>query len=295
MNLPTFIIAGTAKAATTSLYAYLDEHPEIYMSPVKETRFFAFEPSNPDHIQAGRDRFPIRTLSEYGALFDDVAGQFAIGEASPQYIFSDHARRGIREVMPNIQLIFSLRHPVERIYSLHQMNVRNGRDTRHFSKMIREDVDRLTKYKYSRALSRWFADFDAKQIHVLLFRDLKHEPQIAVQKVLKFLSVDSDFVPSLETKHNVGGVPQNAAIHRVLQGVRRSKFAKNLIVGMPSTLRKQLSQHMKGLEVRNLRRPERIDDGDAQFLLDLFAEDNYELEELLGRNLDTWREIRSGT
>jgi Sulfotransferase family len=34
---PNFFIVGTPKAGTTSLYHYLEEHPDIYMSPVKET------------------------------------------------------------------------------------------------------------------------------------------------------------------------------------------------------------------------------------------------------------------
>lgn len=295
MNLPTFIIAGTAKAATTSLYAYLTEHPDIYMSPVKETRYFAFEPANTDHFHAGQDRFPVRTFAEYVALFDDVTSESAIGEASPQYIFSRHARRTIREVIPNVQLVFSLRHPAERFYSLHQMNIRNGRDKRNFSEMIREEADHLVKYSYSKALSGWFSDFSAQQIHVLIFRDLKREPQRTLREVFQFLSVDAEFVPNLETKHNVGGVPHNLAIHRVLRNARRNKFTKNLAAGIPSVLKKQLSQHMKGFEVRNMRHPEGISKADAQFLLELFAEDIHELEELLGRNLDAWRTIRSNT
>ena len=43
MILPTFLIIGAAKAGTTALYEYCRQHPDIYMSPLKETNFFAYE------------------------------------------------------------------------------------------------------------------------------------------------------------------------------------------------------------------------------------------------------------
>ena len=42
MTLPNFFVLGAAKSGTTSLYLYLKQHPQIYMSPVKEPRYFAF-------------------------------------------------------------------------------------------------------------------------------------------------------------------------------------------------------------------------------------------------------------
>ncbi len=42
MKLPNFLIIGAAKAGTSSLYYYLKQHPQIYMSPLNEPNFFAF-------------------------------------------------------------------------------------------------------------------------------------------------------------------------------------------------------------------------------------------------------------
>ena len=42
MPLPNFIVIGAAKAGTTALYWYLAEHPAVFMSPVKETNYFAY-------------------------------------------------------------------------------------------------------------------------------------------------------------------------------------------------------------------------------------------------------------
>jgi hypothetical protein len=52
MTLPNFIIVGAKKVATTSIYEYMKQHPQIYLSPIKETKFFPFEPDNPEHVYA---------------------------------------------------------------------------------------------------------------------------------------------------------------------------------------------------------------------------------------------------
>ena len=43
IKFPNFIIIGAAKAGTTALYNYMKQHPMIFMSPIKETNFFAYE------------------------------------------------------------------------------------------------------------------------------------------------------------------------------------------------------------------------------------------------------------
>ena len=45
MTLPNFFVIGAGKSGTTSLWRYLEQHPEVYMSPIEEPKFFAFERS----------------------------------------------------------------------------------------------------------------------------------------------------------------------------------------------------------------------------------------------------------
>ena len=83
MIKPNFLIIGAAKAGTTSLYAYLKEHPQIYMSPLKETNFFALEGEQPLFQGPGDqeyiNNFAITKLEDYGILFQEVANEIAIG------------------------------------------------------------------------------------------------------------------------------------------------------------------------------------------------------------------------
>ncbi len=71
MRLPNFLIIGAPKAATTSLYFYLKEHPDVYMSPIKEPRFFAFDAANPKHRAS--NWFPIKSMEAYRDLFSSAS------------------------------------------------------------------------------------------------------------------------------------------------------------------------------------------------------------------------------
>jgi hypothetical protein len=67
---PNFIIIGAMKAATTSLYTYLKQHPDVFMTTIKEPMFFNnFQKSNNFKIH-GRKTKKITTFKEYYSLFE---------------------------------------------------------------------------------------------------------------------------------------------------------------------------------------------------------------------------------
>ena len=94
MSLPNFLIIGAAKAGTNALYHYLRQHPQVYMSPWKEPKFFAFESEADLGFRAanGKDA-PVNASvildqGEYERLFDDARdGELARGEASTHYLY----------------------------------------------------------------------------------------------------------------------------------------------------------------------------------------------------------------
>ena len=80
MTLPNFIIIGAAKAGTTARDWYFAEHPEVFMSRVKETFYFAYGVDEAGNLLYGDPdvhRFPVKTLREYQALFADAGGAAA--------------------------------------------------------------------------------------------------------------------------------------------------------------------------------------------------------------------------
>ena len=119
MKMPNFMIIGAAKAGTTALYKYLEEHPQIFMSPQKEPRFFALEGEKIDFRGPGamtRFRY-VTDIETYRLLFKNVSNELAIGEASTWYLYIPKAAKGIRHYLPNVKLIVMLRDPVQRAYS----------------------------------------------------------------------------------------------------------------------------------------------------------------------------------
>ncbi len=144
-TLPNFFIAGAAKAGTTSLYHYLDQHPDIYMSPMKEPSFFSeevrpenFEPAFREqatreeeeshrYIQGPMDhkRFSgiVRRWDDYIRLFAKAGTQSARGEGSVTYLWSPTAARAIASRIPDARIILILRDPADRAFSQYLHNV----------------------------------------------------------------------------------------------------------------------------------------------------------------------------
>src|SRR3954471_20731855 len=119
MALPTFFIIGAPKAGTTSLHHYLDQHPEIQMSAVKEPQFFS---GPPDGIPYRMGR--IEDLSRYEELFDKAVR--VRGEATAEYAVSPR-RAGvperIGEMVPEAKFVYLVRNPVARTLSNYKMMV----------------------------------------------------------------------------------------------------------------------------------------------------------------------------
>jgi hypothetical protein len=99
------------------LYFYLKEHPEVYISPVKEPRSFAFDASNQEHRAA--KSLPIKNMEAYLDLFSGVKNARATGDVSPNYLHSDRAALTIHAHITDVKLLVSLRSPIHKTDSLY--------------------------------------------------------------------------------------------------------------------------------------------------------------------------------
>lgn len=227
MVLPNFLIIGAAKAGTTSLYEYLKQHPQIWMSPVKETNFFALEgetlnfcgPGDQDYI----NRFSVTKIEDYLNLFQGASNQVAIGEVSPLYLYSPKAPNRIQQYIPEIKLIAILRNPVERAYSSFLHLIRDGREpVENFAQALEEEEFRIRSnwehiwhYKqlgfYYVQLNRYFTTFSQQQIRVYLFEDLITNPLSMLKDIFQFLVLNEEFMPDISVKYNVSGISEDKA------------------------------------------------------------------------------------
>lgn len=231
MTMPNFLVIGAQKAGTTALHRYLNEHPRVYMSPVKETNFFALEdeeidfrgPRDREVLESAGNVASVTRIEDYRRLFEGVSGEAAIGEASPLYLYSPKAPERIRYYVPEAKLVAVLRNPVERAYSCYLMMLACGRETiTDFSQALKEEERRIQDkwehawhYKrmgfYYPQMRRYYGTFDRDRIQVHLHDDLDADTPGVLRELFGFIGVDDTFVPNVSVRHNVSGVLKNGA------------------------------------------------------------------------------------
>ncbi len=303
--LPNFLLIGTAKAGTTSLYHYLRQHPDVFMPAVKEPRFFAYLDAPPPMKGPG-DRASneaagaVYTMADYRALFDAVEGEQAVGEASVNYLYSPTAPERIHEHLPDVQLIAVLRNPIERAYSHYLHLLSAGREPlRDFDAALEAEEDRRQKgwewsWHYTRMgfyheqLTRYLEHFDRDQLAVYLFDDFTEDNVGVTQDIYRRLGVDDDVVPTRTLAHEKTGEPISEQFQRFLLNPDHPirKAARYVV---PEAVRTQGVKLLKNL---NLSKPH-MDPSVRSDLARLYADEVRRLEDLLGRDLSHWLEGES--
>jgi hypothetical protein len=301
-RMPNFLIIGTAKASTTSLYHYLKQHPDVFMPSKKEMHFFSSLPSDAGTYVADPPRSPadphrhILTLSEYQRFFDGVRHERAIGEASPTYIYYTASAQHIREAIPDAKIVAVLRNPADRAFSAWMHLVRDGVEDLAFEAALEQESDRIRQgiasfyhYKawgyYYPQLKRYFDLFDPSQIRVYLQEDVDRRADEVVKDLFQFLGVDDRFQPDTKVRHNVSGVPKNRRLHQFLtEGIHTSPVWNVLKRPIPErTYRRWIT----GVKNRNLVKPA-FNPSTRRKLLDEYRVDIRECQTILGRDLGHW-------
>ena len=296
LRLPNFLIIGAYKSGTTALYRYLNQHPQVYMSPLKETNFFALEGLTPNYQGPRDDRAPTNRLSitdweNYQAQFTDVTTETAIGEASPMYLYSPRAPERIQQRLPDAKIIAILRQPADRAYSNFLHLLRDGRERCHDFAVAWSQEDRriaanwapIWRWQsigyYAKQLSRYYERFPHSQIKVLLHEDLVHHPQQTFQEIFDFIGIDATFAPDTRHRPNQSGVPKNRWLH----GVAR----RLLIDPMRATGKPQLVDLSQKIRSSLLYKPT-LDPRFRKELTSLYRTDIEQLQTLIHRDLSHW-------
>lgn len=293
--MPTFIGIGAPKAGTTWLARCLDDHPDVYVAPVKETSFFDYGSID------GR-------LGEYEAHFAGVKGEHAVGELSTRYLASTRAPERIKTHVPHARLFVSLRNPIDQVYShywhlarqnFHQWSAGAAPGT--FEEALDRYPDRLIQPAlYYQHLQRWYATFERSQMYVLLYDDILREPLAAVQRLYEFIEVNPSFCPP--SLHETGSgvrrgvsprAPAFAALHRHLYsylnrtvyhplkqavGVRRADRLKETLRVRTVMERVFFREGYPAMSLQTRAR-----------LTEIFKDELSGLETLTGASLSQWR------
>lgn len=176
--LPEFIIIGAMKSATSTLQEQLALQPGIFMSDPKEPNFFS------DDLQFSRG------ADWYSSLFERALADDLKGEASTHYTklpTYDNATYRMHELVPNVRLVYVMRHPIDRLVShyIHEWSMGNIHCD--INEAVKRFPEMISYGEYSMQLEPYFAAFGREQILPVFFDRLTSAPQAELERVSRFI------------------------------------------------------------------------------------------------------------
>jgi hypothetical protein len=148
MRKPNFLCIGTFRAGTTWLYHVLKSHPDVFLAKEKELMFFSHHYGN--------------GIGWYENCFQGYNGEKLIGEISPSYLGHKHAPERIKEDLPGVKLIATLRNPVDQVYSSYNMRYSRKGVREEFSMFLKNNPYVLDRVLYFKHIQRYMRFFDKK-------------------------------------------------------------------------------------------------------------------------------------
>jgi Sulfotransferase family len=305
--LPDFFVAGAPKAGTTALHAALARHPALYMSAVKEPKFFLTD--GPPPTQGGPGdaktyREHVWRRADYEALFDPAPAGALRGESTPFYLYSHGAQRRIRALVPHARLIVVVRDPVERAHSNWTHLWSAGLDPiDDFVRACAAEEQRIEAgwadfwhYKriglYGQQVRRLYSIFPRSQVLLFRYRDLIDDPSGTLDRICVFLGIEPGLVAEVP-RENVTAHPELTRRHKNLSSVLRSCSAVTArLPGHPGKL--MIDRMERRLQQGAApRRP--LTWAERQALIPYFEADVRLLGELTGEDFSHWMAPRENS
>lgn len=192
-GLPTVIVIGAMKCATSAVHEYLDEHPAVSMSRPKELNFFN-GPDRPPHQD--RERWWLtgqwhRGLDWYSRQFDGTAP--ARGESSPAYTApsSPEVPERMAAVVPDVRLVYLVRDPVDRAVSQYLHHHREGDERRPLREALLDPRSQyLARSRYHERVAPFLRWFPREQLHVVVQERLLRDTGGVMGEVYRHVGVD---------------------------------------------------------------------------------------------------------
>ncbi|ADO75785.1 sulfotransferase family protein [Stigmatella aurantiaca] len=201
MIKPNFFMVGAPRCATTSMYTYLKQHPDIFLSLLKEPIYFGSDLT--------RQPLAITEEAHYLSLFAGAGNAQVVGEGSVFYIMSKRAPQELKDFSPAARILIMLRDPVDMMHSLHSLYLRTGNEAlEDFEDALEAEATRAQgqrlpprcyfpeglQYRsvahYAEPVERFLRTFGPERVHVLLFDDLVRDTAGEYRRTLEFLGVD---------------------------------------------------------------------------------------------------------
>lgn len=292
---PNLFVVGAAKAGTTYLHEFLGAHADLFMSPIKETHYFAGGQA------AGVPGYSWKRLNDraYHSMFNKApASTRYAGESSPSYLWDPEAAKRIGEFNPKAKIVVVLRDPVDRAFSHYLMDVRAGVQSLAFlDALVSDEAVQPRRWgtashlyvelgMYAAQLERYLGRFAPEQILVLGFPELRNPSQLA-RRLGGFLEVPHMGFPTEMPARNVYLAPRSTTVARMAGRPFARASARVLL---PERTRRLLQNR---LVLRRGEKPE-LDVEAVDWLMPRYATQRGLLDTLLGSSApDIWSRWQS--
>lgn len=203
MRKPNFFIIGAPKCGTTSMALWLREHPNIFMTSLKEPHYFNLD--HPEH------QF-VNSLKDYERLFREADEQHAVvGESSVGYLYFPESVPNILKYASTAHFLVMVRNPIDMAYSMHSQRCLGTQITsRDFATEWRIQAERVSQEttvvsrkqprlppygkmcRVGEQLRRLYSHVPRERVHIIVFDDLKADPGGEYRGVLNFLGIADD-------------------------------------------------------------------------------------------------------
>lgn len=273
-RLPHFVIIGAMRAGTTTVWDHLRRHPDVFMPYIKEPNFFV------DGVNWDRG------FDWYESLFADAKPGQLLGEASTGY--TNFPRYGgvpklLAEHIPDVKLIYLVRHPVERMKSAWVLMRSEYHEWRPLTEALLSDIFYITQSQYAAQIAQYLQYFSRESILLLRYEDLSADLSGAMTKICEFLGIDA-------TKIRLADEPINSSSSKLLPRRRmrliESSFAR---AGLQAQAQRLRAHPIAGLTHKPFSREElRLSEEVRDRLLDYLSCDVRAFRELVGPSMDLW-------
>lgn len=278
-----FVGIGAIKAASSWIYECLQEHPEICLAPKDQRRIAFFFNEN----------FSESKLKDYKYFFAGIKKKQLKGDFHAGYLTSPEVIDRLKEHNPDIKIIVCLRNPVQRAYSEYRfLKFSENASWNSFEQALSEKKRIIEHGFYHKYLSNYFKNFPRENILVMIYDDIKDNPTMFIQKIYKFLEVDSSFIaPSIKMRVNltsfkntrIGKLIHKSIIKPLLKNTKWAwKFKKSIFL-------KKLVYRFSELYSKKTIAKSEVDAQTCKRLKLLYKRDILNLETLINRDLSFWR------
>ncbi len=289
---PNLFLIGAMKSGTSSLHAYLSEHPAIFMCEPKEPSYFVTREQLRIWYPEMEERGFWKSEDRYLDLFSGAHGRPVIGESSTCYTKLPQIT-GVPERLarfsPNARLIYIMRDPIERTISHFWHLVLHHNERRDMLTAIREETHYRDVSYYAMQLAPYLSRWGRDRILTLTLEEMNADPHRTIKRIFQWLQVDDSFVPGgLETPEHV--TPDSMGQARgwtIVHRLRQTRFYRTLRPAIPEGIRALATR----LTRHTVNRREVELAAVKDYLRPIQLEQTRELSAVLGREFPEWKTL----